>query len=71
MRPKFKYYNQSETFLLPPSLDEMIKETHPVRTINKIIDEIDISDIENNYIGGGATSYSRNAFENTRICLYE
>ncbi|MCO5252243.1 MAG: transposase [Candidatus Kapabacteria bacterium] len=25
---------------------------------NKIIDEIDISDIENNYIGGGATSYS-------------
>lgn len=58
MRPKFKYYNQSQAFLLPPSLDEMIKETHPVRTINKIIDEIDISDIENNYIGGGATSYS-------------
>ncbi|MCO5252049.1 MAG: hypothetical protein M9949_11615 [Candidatus Kapabacteria bacterium] len=46
MRPKFKYYNQSQAFLLPPSLDEMIKETHPVRTINKIIDEIDISDIE-------------------------
>ena len=58
MQPKFKTYNQSQDFLFPPSLNDMIDKTHPVRTINKIIDEIDISQIEKNYKGGGASSYS-------------
>lgn len=55
---KFKLYDQSQDFLFPPSLNEMIDKTHPVRTVNKIIDEIDNSEIEKNYTGGGATSYS-------------
>lgn len=58
MRAKFKHYDQSQIYLLPPSLDDLIGKSHPVRTINKIIDEIDISEIEQNYIGGGATSYA-------------
>jgi transposase len=28
--------------LLPPSLDDLIGENHPVRVVNKIIDSIDI-----------------------------
>ena len=28
--------------LLPPSLDDLIEENHPVRVVNKIIDSIDI-----------------------------
>lgn len=58
MRPRFKQYNQNQQFLLPPSLDEMISQSHPVRTLSKIIDEIDISEIEANYQSQGASSYN-------------
>lgn len=58
MEPKFKKYHQAQDFLLPPSLNDMIDKNHPVRTVNKIIDEIDISPIVKSYNGGGATSYS-------------
>jgi len=55
---KFKLYDQSQDFMLPPSLNDMIDKTHPVRTVNQIIDKIDIREIEKNYTGGGASSYS-------------
>jgi transposase len=58
MRTKFKQYNQAQQFLLPPSLDEMISQNHPVRVLDKIINEIDISEIENNYTANGASSYN-------------
>jgi len=41
-RKKFKNYNQNQQMLLPPSLDDLIGENHPVRVVNKIIDSIDI-----------------------------
>lgn len=58
MRSKFKQYNQAQQFLLPPSLDEMISQNHPVRVLDKIINEIDISEIENNYSANGPSSYN-------------
>lgn len=56
-RKKFKDYNQNQLMLLPPSLDDLIEENHPVRVVNKIIDSIDIRSLLRKYKGGGSSSY--------------
>lgn len=56
-QPRFKDYNQHQRFLFPPSLDEMIVSTHPVRIINEIIDKIDMDIIIKKYKDRGTTSY--------------
>jgi transposase len=33
----FKAYDQHQTMLLPPSLDELIAQNHPVRIVNKVL----------------------------------
>jgi transposase len=38
----FKPYNQQQTMLLPPSLEELLAANHPVRVVNKVLDQIDI-----------------------------
>ena len=43
--------------LLPLSYDDLVPMNHPVRIVNTIIDQIDISSIENSYKGGGTSSY--------------
>lgn len=53
----FKTYNQNQLMLIPPSLDELIKSDHPVRSINAIIDQLDLDRLLNKYEGGGASSY--------------
>lgn len=53
----FKRYTQNQLSLLPPSLDELISQTHPVRVINTVIDRLNLSVIENSYEGGGTSSY--------------
>ena len=53
----YKTYNQSQLSLLPPSYDELVPSNHPVRIVNTIIDNIDISSIEKTYKGGGTSSY--------------
>jgi transposase len=53
----FKEYAQHQTMLLPPSLDELILETHPVRTVSTVIDQLDLSILEKEYSGGGSSSY--------------
>jgi len=53
----FKDYHQHQGWLLPPSLDEMIAATHPVRTINDILDSIDITLLIKAYKGGGSSAY--------------
>ena len=57
-KPKFKPYDQSQQYLLPPSLEDMIKENHPVRVVNNIIDKIDLGPLEAQYKGGGTSSYN-------------
>jgi transposase len=42
---------------LPPTLDELISPTHPVRVVNQIIDQIDLDPLLNKYKGGGSSSY--------------
>lgn len=43
--------------LLPPSLDDMVSATHPVRIISKVIDDLDIDALLVKYKGGGCASY--------------
>ena len=43
--------------LLPPSIDELIEANHLVRTVNTVIDQVDISTLQQAYKGGGTSSY--------------
>lgn len=53
----FKTYTPTQSFLLPPSLDELISSTHPVRVVNDVIDKINLLPLEKQYEGGGSSSY--------------
>ncbi len=53
----WKTNNQDQLILLPPSYDDLVPLHHPVRIVNTIIDQIDISSIEKSYKGGGTSSY--------------
>lgn len=53
----FKPYQPNQLLLLPPSLEELVSENDPVRTVNSIIDQIDISPVTALYQGGGSSSY--------------
>jgi len=56
-RPIFKKYSQHQTVLLPPTLEELIDENHPVRVVNRVMDHIDIGPLLKKYKGGGTTSF--------------
>jgi transposase len=43
--------------LLPPSLEEMIPENHPVRVVNSIVNYISIDSFIRTYQGGGRSSF--------------
>ena len=54
----FKSYNQNDNLLFPPCLGDFIADNDPVRVLNAIVDNLDISRIEDSYEGGGASSYN-------------
>lgn len=53
----FKQYNQQQSFLLPPSLEELIDKSHVVRVVNDVVESMDIAGLINQYEGGGTTAY--------------
>lgn len=53
----FKPYDPNQQMLLPPSLDELIPEGHPVRVVNQVIEKIDLDVMSKQYKGGGTSSY--------------
>ena len=53
----FKAYHQHQAMLLPPSLDELIIQEHPVRIVNQVLDKIDIDPLLKKYKGGGSSSF--------------
>lgn len=55
--PTFKPYHQHQLMLLPPSLDELIAENHPVRVVNRVVDSLDLTPLIEGYKGGGNSSY--------------
>lgn len=38
-------------------MGELVPDNHPVRTVNAVLDRLDISDIESTYKGGGTSSF--------------
>jgi transposase len=53
----FKTYSQDQLSLLPPSYNDLVPNNHPVRIVNSIVDQLDISRLEQGYKGGGTSSY--------------
>jgi transposase len=53
----FKPYTMDQPALLPPDLEELIPEDHLVRVVNRVIDELDLEPILEEYKGGGTSSY--------------
>jgi len=53
----FKQYNQGQICMFPMSLDEKISPNAPVRLVNQIVDNLDISKVFDTYKGGGTSSY--------------
>lgn len=53
----FKRYDQQQSLLLPPSLEELIGATHLVRVVNEVVERMDLTALINLYKGGGTTAY--------------
>ena len=53
----FKSYSPKQAMLLPPSLEEMVPVNHPVRVVDRVIDQIDIHPLISTYKGGGSSGY--------------
>src|ERR1044072_4943123 len=53
----FKSYQQQQSLLLPPSLEELIGPKHLVRVFINVVEQMDISDRINQYEGGGTIAY--------------
>jgi transposase len=53
----FKKYTPSQGMLLPPSLEELIPSSHPVRVVNEVIESLNLQLLEKAYKGGGTSSY--------------
>lgn len=54
---KFKATNNSQFFLLPPSVEDFIKEDHLSRLISEVVNRLDTTSIENQYSYLGQKSY--------------
>lgn len=57
-QPKFKTYTRQQLQLIPQSWDEKIRQGHPVRIVDSIIDKLDLSRLYSSYKGGGTTSHN-------------
>lgn len=53
----FKDYNVNQNLLLPPSLEELIENNHPVRTVDQVVDNLKLQPLLDRYKGGGTSSY--------------
>ena len=56
-QPVFKPYNQQQILAIPPTLEELIPKGHPVRTVNEIINKLDIEPLLKAYHIKGSSSY--------------
>lgn len=56
-RPKFKNLTSSQVVLFPENISDRIPDNHPVRLVNHVVDELNITSIIEKYKGGGTSSY--------------
>jgi len=68
----FKEYNTTQSFLLPPSFEEFLGESHQAIILNEFINEIDIKFLEKSYKNtkGGASAYHPVMLLKTLIYAY-
>jgi transposase len=57
-QPKFKTYTRQQLQLIPQSWDEKIPQGHPVRIVDSVIDQLDLTRLYSSYKGGGTTSHN-------------
>ena len=53
----FRMIDRQTGFLLPPSVDEWLPETHLARFVVEVIDGLDLSTMTKSYRGSGSASY--------------
>jgi transposase len=53
----FRPYDQSQAYLLPPSLRDFVDESHPAHLINDLVDLLDLSVLEEYYGNLGQPAY--------------
>lgn len=56
-RPVFKPYHQRQLMAIPPTLDELVPASHPVRVVNDVIDRLDLEPLLKAYHIRGSSSY--------------
>jgi transposase len=56
-QPVFKPYNQQQILAIPPTLEELIPKGHPVRTVNEIINKLNIEPLLKAYHIKGSSCY--------------
>ena len=54
---KFKPSNESQLFLLPPSIEDFVPEDHLARVIDEVVETLDTKSIEDKYSELGQKSY--------------
>lgn len=57
MKRFYEARDRRERMLLPPSLDEMVPAEDPVRVIDTLVDELELSRLIERYQGGGRPAY--------------
>ena len=55
--PMFKPYFQDQIMAIPPSLDELVSKSHPVRIVNDVINRINIQGLLDVYKIKDSSSY--------------
>ena len=58
MEPRFKDCDRRAQFLLPPSVNDWVPEDHLARLVVDIVNELDLSSVENSYAGRVSDAYS-------------
>lgn len=53
----FKSDHQRQAMLLPPDLNDLIAENHPVRVVSEVLEKVDITELLKQYKPGGTSSY--------------
>src|ERR1700709_217526 len=56
-QPVFKHYDQQQILAIPPTLEQLIPQGHPVRVVNEVIDKINIEPLLKAYHIRGSSSY--------------
>ena len=57
-QPKFKTYTRDQLLLIPQSWEEKIRDGHPVRIVDQVVDQLNLAKLFSSYKGGGTTSHN-------------